>query len=187
MYFAHLLIPHYPYTVDSQCNIRRPVMSWLNRDTALADAPNDSNTEESRSLRYDEYILQIRCVIKKLTELFQVIKAQGNLDDAIIIVHGDHGSRIVLVEPFARNERRLSRQDYYDGFSTLFAVHSPEITPGYDSQMVGLPRLLKHTVVEPLVSRSLTDGEAAFIYLRDTIEDRTLSRIAMPPIPSRHQ
>jgi arylsulfatase A-like enzyme len=160
-------------------------MSWLDRDTVLADAPNDSNTQASRRLRYDEYILQIRCVIAKLRVLFDAMVAQQNLDDAIIVIHGDHGSRIVINEPLNSNRNKLTRQDFLDGFSTLFAVRSPEVAPGYDAQMAGLPRLLRETVVDPLESRPQGPDETVFVYLRENIEDEVLSRVAMPRIPSR--
>jgi hypothetical protein len=50
--------------------------------------------------------------------------------DAIIIVQGDHGSRISLVDPTTVAKVAPSASDYADMFSTLFAVHSPSIERG---------------------------------------------------------
>jgi len=185
MYFAHLLIPHHPYSVDAECHIRRPVLRWLSRSTAQSS--NNSNTLASRTQRYDEYILQIRCALSKLDELFQVMEMQGTLDDAIIIVHGDHGSRIVRVEPRTKNKSRLSVQDFHDAFSTLFAVKSPGLPSGYDSRMMGLPRLLRDTVVEAHGSISSAAEEAPFVYLHGGNGAPSFSKVPMPEMPSRHR
>ena len=55
----------------------------------------------------------------------------GLLDDALVVVHGDHGSRISLVRPVPEVGDRISPQDYLDSFSTLFAIRSPDLTAEY--------------------------------------------------------
>lgn len=144
-FFAHLLIPHHPYSVDAKCRIRRPVLAWKHRyrGTYLLDP---GNSPSSRLARYEEYFAQIQCALSKLEKLVDGLKARGTFKDSVIIVHGDHGSRIALVEARYRNKDRLSRRDFHDAFSTLFAVKSPEIAPGQDSRMRALPDLLRDTV-----------------------------------------
>ena len=55
------------------------------------------------------------------------MKSAGLFADPLIIVHGDHGSRIFRVAPRAKNKDKLARRGLLDGFSTLFAVRSPAI------------------------------------------------------------
>jgi hypothetical protein len=59
----------------------------------------------------------------------------------VIIVHGDHGSRITIESPTAPNSDRLSAADLVDGFSTLFAVKRPGQPARYDRRLLPLDRL----------------------------------------------
>jgi hypothetical protein len=60
--------------------------------------------------------------------------------DAIVIVQGDHGSRIMQLEPTVAS--RATRDDYIDNFSTLFAIKSPWLGPGYDRRMASITCLM---------------------------------------------
>ncbi len=141
LYFAHLMIPHYPYVLRSDCRIRTPISSW-----ELRSLRDGMNTPESRRVRYAAYYDQIRCTLRKLTTLFDAMKAAGSYETAIILIHGDHGSRIGLIDPTAENLSRLTPDDYIDSFSTLFAAKVPGLTPGIDAEAspisVILPNLL---------------------------------------------
>jgi hypothetical protein len=46
----------------------------------------------------------------------------GIYDDAFIIVHGDHGSRISLHSAHKLNQEKLTPEDYRDLYSTLFVI-----------------------------------------------------------------
>ena len=46
----------------------------------------------------------------------------GLRQDAVVIVHGDHGSRIARNDPTAVERTLFSAADYADLYSTLFAV-----------------------------------------------------------------
>jgi arylsulfatase A-like enzyme len=142
--FAHLLLPHYPYRYDDTCSLL-PVDSWMRRD--LADAPaGQTNTVASRTARYAAYARQLHCVYRKLDEILEAIPAEL-ADDAVIILQGDHGSRIVLVEPRLARASLMSATDYVDSYSTLFAVRSPRIATGYENREVPITCVLK-TLVE---------------------------------------
>ena len=143
MFFAHLLIPHSPYSLDSACRIRRPVMMW--KENSLKERPSSghANTDASRHARYEAYIPQLRCALRKVQSLLDSLKARGLYDDATIVIHGDHGSRIVRTEPGLLNRRWLIPQDYTDAFLALYAVKSPEISPGYDPRPAALPDLIR--------------------------------------------
>jgi hypothetical protein len=137
--FAHLLLPHYPYVYDRKCRVRPP-REWLER-MDHADAPAGSiNSASGRELRYARYVEQVECVQGQLDQLIRAIP-ETLRRDAIIVIHGDHGSRIVRTEP--DGERQLSGADYTDSYSTLFAVKSPWLHAGYDRRMVSITCLMR--------------------------------------------
>lgn len=183
MFFAHLHIPHSPYSVTSECRVRRPVLQWTYRFRGTQKPHSGpTNSPESRLAAYEGSIAQIRCAIAKLDKLFTAMKERGTFDDAVIIVHGDHGSRIVLTEPRRKFVNRLTRQDYFDAFSTLYVVKSPAIEPGYDARMMALPDLLEGTVSGSLSDPTIRDDkERAVVYLREG-EIANYLEVPMPEI-----
>jgi hypothetical protein len=65
--FVHLLIPHAPYVLRSDCDY----LEWDRSEDPLA---------------------QTECTLHLLDELFEAIEALGRFEDAFIVVHGDHGA-----------------------------------------------------------------------------------------------
>lgn len=181
MFFAHLLIPHNPYSIESNCKIRRPVVDWklIGLPTVLSDGR--VNSDSSRAARYDDYVDQAQCALTKVGELIDALKSAGKFEGSTIIIHGDHGSKIsrYRLRTFFKDE--LNDQDYYDGFSTLFAVKAPHIQPGYDLLMLPIERLLQHVVDKESVAPD--EPENHFVYLRDEPLDSTFIKVPMPEIP----
>jgi hypothetical protein len=68
LYF-HVMIPHDPYVLDSACAFSKP------QGTAAT-----------------LYMGQAKCGIRNLMEFLDELKREGKYNDALIIVHGDHGS-----------------------------------------------------------------------------------------------
>jgi hypothetical protein len=97
--FAHFLLPHYPYVYNASCE-QPPASKWLTRsDYDRANVPGGiMNVPDGRAERYAGYFQQILCAQKKVDALIAAIPPSLR-DDAIIIVQGDHGSRISLVDP----------------------------------------------------------------------------------------
>jgi hypothetical protein len=156
--FAHLLIPHYPYVFGAGCE-PRPPSEWLTR----SDAPDPripdgiTNSPDGRAARYPRYFDQIRCTQRKIEQLIDAIPAPVR-KDAIVVVQGDHGSRISLEEPSATSAAGLVPSDYADYFSTLFAVRAPEVKGGYDTRVTPITCLLRTLVRSDF--RSVEDTEA---------------------------
>jgi hypothetical protein len=144
MFFVYLAIPHSPYMYDPICHLR-PVREWeLSRNRGLMP-PND---RESRARRYGLYLEQMRCLYRKLDAMFQAWQEVAIFDRLVIILHGDHGSRIYQRDPEAMNEQKLSHSDYVDGFSTVFAVKGPRHPAGYDRRVAAIEQLLGEVVGE---------------------------------------
>lgn len=181
MFFAHLLLPHHPYVVDGNCKIRRPVTNWKKAELPASLNDGRVNTVSSRSIRFDEYIDQAGCALTKVDELIEAMQSAGKFEDSIIIVHSDHGSRITQFRPRIVDKDRLLRQDYYDGFSILFAVKAPHVAPGYDLRMFPLEQLLRYTQGDVPVAPESSEGPS--VYLRDQPADSIFIKVPMPEIP----
>jgi hypothetical protein len=133
-YIAHIGFPHHPYAYDRDCNVR-PISEWLRKgDSTLYPR---INTAAGRRARYDQYVGQVRCAFKRVEEVIAAIP-DSLAHDAIVMFHGDHGSRITEYDPGHEQSRAA---DFIDAYSTLFAVRAPGIVPGYQSDQVSLPCL----------------------------------------------
>jgi hypothetical protein len=130
----HLMLPHFGYLFHDDCSIVDPD-EWSNiRDRSL----KEQNSPSERKARYGGYISQLICVSRTMAQLFDTLERLGVYDEATIIVHGDHGSRI--------GERRfnmvaadsLSDRDLMDHFSTLLAVKMPDTAAGVNATPVAI-------------------------------------------------
>jgi hypothetical protein len=141
--FAHVLIPHYPYVYDADC-VQRPATEWMARsDPSRANvAGGIANVPEGRAKRYAAYFQQVGCALKQVSRLMDAIPPSLRRD-AIVIVQGDHGSRITLVDPTTIAPVKQATSDYADAFSTMFAVRSASIGAGYDLQRASITCLLR--------------------------------------------
>lgn len=130
-YFAHILVPHYPYSLNADCTLA-PTDFWLVRRDATSLARRES-----------AYFDQLRCATAKLDTALRGFAASPGGRDGIVIVHGDHGSRITELDPIVENLGRFSDRDMISGFSTLFAVRAPGAAPGYDATVLPVATLVK--------------------------------------------
>jgi hypothetical protein len=173
VYFAHILLPHGPYAFDRDCQIRPWPFDWA----INLPLHSKQNTQASREFRYELYFEQMRCTLKILELLFDELRSTGKFADATIIVHGDHGSRIYMNQLKMENFETLTTSDYFDGFSTLFAVRRPGLAADYQTSAVTLPQLLDH------FSTNGTDRPSEqlplHVYL-EGLEDRTWVEVPMP-------
>jgi hypothetical protein len=139
MLVAHVLMPHHPYVFDRGCALR-PLAEW---GTGFSRAAFPlRNTPASRAASYPLYFEQVVCLHRRLGALLDGLRAAGTLDRALVVLHGDHGSRLEIVPPNARFADSLSPADYVDAFSTLFAVRAPDVAPGRDDRPLPLDALL---------------------------------------------
>ncbi len=144
LFFAHLLLPHYPYAFDRRCAMRPSPVEWLTyKDAALRPT---RNTSESRAERYALYLEQLECTTSRIGGILQEVLATEALRDAIVIVHGDHGSRINVTTPNQANLHRMHDVDFTDAFATHFAVRMPSATPGVDTRSIAIDELLSAVV-----------------------------------------
>jgi hypothetical protein len=137
--FAHLLLPHSPYLFNADCNLRPIETWWLER---RADRLTDfANAAEIRKGHYQEYFQQLTCTYRHLEPLMADIKKSDR--NIVVVIQGDHGSRISIANPFVDPVSAMSERDYVDTFSTLFAVRLPGGQAGYDRRPATIVALLK--------------------------------------------
>jgi hypothetical protein len=143
-FFVHLLLPHWPYAYDRDCGMLEVEKGWLiGWDPALHPV---KNTPESRAVRYLAYQEQLICTTNRIHRVLEKLSERAWWDDAIVVVHGDHGARIDLVIPRVPNLDEFSDQGLMDGFSTMFAVKMPGVAPGYDRRQLPVGHLFKSLV-----------------------------------------
>ena len=106
--------------------------------------------------------------------LFEQMRKLGLYDEATIVVHGDHGSRISLHSPSYLNRDNLTPEDYRDIYSVLFAIKQPGGVYREHPETVPLNVLMQRTA--KIISRYEKSEEESrnvpedfpFIYLTDT-------------------
>jgi arylsulfatase A-like enzyme len=157
------MVPHQPYVLRSDCSLNPSPDQWKNNgDPGL----EQKNTIFSREERYRLYFHQMKCVYRKLDTLFEQMRKSGIYDDSIIILHGDHGSRISRFEVRAKYLEHLSKRDLEDEFSTLFAVKIPKLKEHYSSKRQPIEDLLAKTIFPNLEITSKTKKSEHFFFLR---------------------
>ena len=171
MYFVHLMLPHYPYTYDADCNVYADPWRWL---TSHGDDVGERrrNTKASRAERYPLYLDQIVCLNTKLGAMFDKLDAAGTYDDMTIVVHSDHGSRICQQPPNPNiSGHRIGKADYVDCFSTLFAFKGPGVDAGYDRRMLSAGALLEALVLQGSVPEGTAWAGELRVFFQDLPPD----------------
>jgi hypothetical protein len=120
-YFAHLLLPHSPYILDEDCRIKDS-SKWFTTEIAW-----------QRQAVYPAYWQQSICANKLVMEMIDNAGSRSGAKLPIVIVHGDHGSRISYYDPATRDS-----PDPRDMLTTFLAVRLPGLEPRKISRPVNL-------------------------------------------------
>lgn len=186
-YIWHLLFPHSPFIYDDECVLQtqRPITETQayndNLQAAFIDnqlkIENGVNTVETRAVRYQHYFSQIRCSLKMFEQMMTVLRETDAYDDAIIIFHGDHGSKISKLTSFALWGDQLDNSDYIDTYSTLFAIkgRSPPIQK---DTFLSLNEVFTESI-NRLFSKKIHVTNEPFVYMPPVGENAPLERIAI--------
>lgn len=104
---AHLLIPHYPYIFDKDCQLKQ-VRDWIHPAAAY-------KTDDMQRV-YQGFSDQSICLHTRLRDL---IDSLSDRDDLVFVIHGDHGIRFT----------HLSGEDVdRESVSTILAIKTPDTT-----------------------------------------------------------
>jgi hypothetical protein len=138
--FAHFLVPHDPYLLLESCVVSGKVDSGH----YLSQYPSSEHAARRQDY-YARYLTQMRCVALKLDNFMSAVNQSENFRDAVIIIHGDHGSRISIGDVVDD----YSKRDFIDNYGTYFAVRSPGVPAGVDCEFVSLPEVFRRYVARP--------------------------------------
>jgi hypothetical protein len=157
-YVVHLLLPHHPYATSRDCSVKA-LSEWQLRRSPLV-------TRNQRELAYFD---QVSCATAKVGAALRALAASPGGSRSIVIVHGDHGSRITQRDPIVENVGRFDERDLINGYSTLFAVRAADIEPGYDATPLPVAQLLSALVRSSFSSATvdLAPGFAPSVMLED--------------------
>lgn len=114
--FAHFLIPHSPYGLTASCAVK-PEAEWMNE--------HGPTPEAAREIAYAD---QVRCLKQHLDRMMGVLNKSREGREAIVVLHGDHGSRIAPTHPHVGGPE-LSQRQKIMLHSTLFAIRVPGEAP----------------------------------------------------------
>ena len=179
--FAHVVLPHSPYMYDANCVPNHQARDRLNAGSPNAHPPR-VNTEEGRRRRYELYEEQVRCVLREFERLLATLEALPGFEDAVVIVHGDHGSRITITPPLLDHFESLTSRDLRDSYSTLFAVRAPGVPAGVDSTRASIQELSSYLVGSDFEWPGPITAAPPFVFLRDA-PGGTMQRVPYGPVP----
>ncbi|MEM7172049.1 MAG: sulfatase-like hydrolase/transferase [Pseudomonadota bacterium] len=140
-YYAHLLLPHHPYTVDSQCQLIDPDR-WIHLGTRfIAGRMGIEKKSQWSRLAPSLFYGQVSCVYQWVDQLISRLEKNELWANSIVIFHGDHGSRIGVRTPSIENFESLSKNEVLLNYSTLFAVRAPGLSAGVVDRALPINRL----------------------------------------------
>jgi hypothetical protein len=149
--FAHVLLPHYPYVFERNCQLR-PVSAWRNRIVSSGAMGTAQDTLQSRAERYQLYVEQAACTRVKLGRLLEAVETNPALRDAVVVLHGDHGTRIAIEDRAALADSGYTEAHYLrDWHAAFFAVR----LPARNGQLVTEPNAV-HDLFASLIANDFT-------------------------------
>lgn len=89
--YLHLILPHCPMTVDADCVYH----GFRQRSTDAAYV--------------EDYLAQARCSLRLVRKLLDLLAARDGGDEALIIIHSDHGAHPTLSRTLVASRPELSR------------------------------------------------------------------------------
>lgn len=151
VFFAHVLLPHSPYTYLNDCSVSYGFDPMITRAGYVFEPIREEAIYETR---WGLYFEQVECALNSMRKLFDEMKNVGILGRSIIVVHGDHGSMIGKYLAIFRLRDQILARDYLSDYSTLFAVKLPGGQTDHDDRILPLSFLLKEYIntVEALIS-----------------------------------
>lgn len=137
LHFAHFLMPHGPALLNENCVINNNWESpyYLKEQNELSE----DAFQKRRDWFYQLYFKQMQCGVKKLDRLLTSLEADPKFQNATIVIHGDHGSRISSGK-FIEN---AGPRDFIDNYSAFYAIRKKGLSAGLDDQSISVQRLTK--------------------------------------------
>ncbi|MEM7172050.1 MAG: sulfatase-like hydrolase/transferase [Pseudomonadota bacterium] len=159
-HFAHILLPHAPYFLTEDCQVKPDTADWTSRRLGHSDLYS-AGTLAYRVEATRSYMMQVQCVRMQLERVFFSLKRAGLWDDTIVLIQGDHGSRITLRDP-VDSIYSPSHNDLVASYSSMFAIKVPGRDGGYDGHGVPMQNLFS-----PLILGREAPADLGVVFLED--------------------
>lgn len=137
-YFAHVILPHFPYVWGEGCELKQV------EDMAGPARYNKHRTPELFANSYTKYWEQMQCVHKSISALLRKLGATSGLDELVVVVHGDHGPRIMGKYGY-RPDDGATEDQLRDSLEVL-----------YMQRGLGVPELSAEKKLRPLLQNVLS-------------------------------
>ncbi len=168
VYFIHALLPHAPYATTRECAMK-PVSDWY---MAQSLRPLEA--------RQEAYYDQLHCAFRFIDRAATALDRSPAGKNAIIVVHGDHGSRIADQVPSADRRGKFGRDEMISGYSTLFAVRLPGQQPRDHAGIVSAPSILQALAINGFTAAPELPAEAQPSVMLDDAMLHPTAPMAMP-------
>lgn len=180
LFFAHLLMPHYPYIYDARCR-PRPVADWKNRREFGPET--EQAIHAAAESRFYLYAQQTECLNTQLKNFFDTLKNAGLYDSTQIIFYGDHGTKILHAHlPTETLARTMTPADMHDSYATLFATKPRGQTQG---RIVDDERDTVDLIWTVMGEKNKTAvNSQSTVFVRDTYDKK---RLVAFPFPKLHR
>lgn len=130
VHFGHFLLPHSPFGLEPDCRLKEG--AWMRRQYPGPFGPR-------QNAGFD----QMLCTLRKTEAAYRAISRSPAGRNFIMIVHGDHGSRLTNAKPIADQAKFMTDEEKVANFSAFFAVRAPAIQGGKDTSPLALSTLVK--------------------------------------------
>ncbi len=173
VFFVHLLTPHKPYVYQRDGTLRDD-RDWIDgRKWAVAD-------RAAYARQYARYAEQVEYLGTQLDGFLRRLRADPVYDASLIVIHGDHGSRLLERPPGNANGYSGAGEDpsvrygaetppagdLIDAFSTLLAIKAPWEAEGrVDGRCSSVLEVMSEAFEAP--GRAARPGAASEVYLFD--------------------
>ncbi len=122
-FVAHLMLPHLPADVDSTCQILKDASRRV--PFGFRKPQSDKNWREAMQTVDGQF----RCAHKMLAETLELIDETIGRDKSIVIIHGDHGLRVLRDHELSNRIEDYTRTELNAAYPTLFAIRRPGLPP----------------------------------------------------------
>lgn len=137
-YLVHLLAPHFPYVLDSKCNMR-PRNLWREPPWFRKGKKMDGGLAAVE----EAYWQQAECMHARLLSVIDNAERAVGRDGVVVVLHGDHGTRVVNYRSGPKAEK-LTIDKASAMHDTIVLMRGPGIEPIQNNELVFLDEVLRN-------------------------------------------